>query len=103
MLGVIVVLTIAAGVTRYASGVNDIVAFVFATLALAGLAWVVSFATEQVGGRFGAAITGFMQSTLGNLPEFFVVIFALNAGQRSSPRPRSSARSWSTRCSCSAW
>ena len=53
MLGAIVVLTIAAGVTRYASGVHDIVAFVFATLALAGLAWVVSFATEQVGGRFG--------------------------------------------------
>ncbi len=81
-MAVIVVLTIAAGVTRYASGVNDIVAFVFATLALAGLAWVVSFATEQVGARFGAAITGFMQSTLGNLPEFFVVIFALNAGQK---------------------
>jgi Ca2+:H+ antiporter len=80
VLGAIAVLTIAAGVTRYAHGVNDIVAFVFATLALAGLAWVVSFATEQVGGRFGSAITGFLQSTLGNLPEFFVVIFALNAG-----------------------
>jgi Ca2+:H+ antiporter len=81
VLGVIAVLTVAAGVTRYAPGVNHIVAFVFATLALAGMAWVVSFATEQVGGRFGAAITGFLQSTLGNLPEFFVVIFALNAGQ----------------------
>jgi Ca2+:H+ antiporter len=43
----------------------------------------VSFATEQVGRRFGAAITGFMQSTLGNLPEFFVVIFALQAGERT--------------------
>jgi Ca2+:H+ antiporter len=59
-----------------------VVAFVLSAVALAGLAWIVSFATEQVGRRFGPAITGFMQSTLGNLPEFFVVIFALQAGER---------------------
>jgi Ca2+:H+ antiporter len=59
-----------------------VLAFVLAALALAGLAWMVSFSTEQVGRRFGPAITGFMQSTLGNLPEFFVVIFALNAGEK---------------------
>jgi Ca2+:H+ antiporter len=58
-----------------------VAAFILAGLALAGLAWVVSFATEQVGGRFGPAVTGLMQSTLGNLPEFFVVIFALQAGE----------------------
>jgi Ca2+:H+ antiporter len=52
-------------------------AFALATLALAGLAWVVSFATEQLGERFGPGVTGLMQSTLGNLPELFVVIFAL--------------------------
>jgi len=69
-------------VTRYAHGVSAILAFVLAALALAGLAWMVSFATEELGRRFGAAITGFMQSTLGNLPEFFVVIFALQAGER---------------------
>jgi Ca2+:H+ antiporter len=50
-------------------------------LALAGLAWVVSFATEQLGERFGPAITGMLQSTLGNLPELFVVIFALQKGE----------------------
>ena len=55
--------------------------FIVAGLALAGQAWVVAFATEQVGRRFGPAVTGFMQSTLGNLPEFFVVIFALSAGE----------------------
>ena len=71
-----------AGVGRYVSGFPHVVAFVLATIALAGLAWVVSFSTEQVGSRFGPAITGVMQSTLGNLPEFFVVIFALNAGQK---------------------
>jgi Ca2+:H+ antiporter len=77
----VVVATIAAGVARYASGVSATVAFVLAAIALAGLAWMVSFATEQVGARYGAPITGVLQSTLGNLPEFFVVIFALNAGQ----------------------
>ena len=56
-------------------------AFILAGLALAGLAWVVSFTTEQLGGRFGPSVTGLMQSTLGNLPEFFVVIFALQAGE----------------------
>jgi Ca2+:H+ antiporter len=55
---------------------------VLAALALAGQAWIVSFGTEQVGRRFGPAVTGVLQSTLGNLPEFFVVIFALNAGQK---------------------
>jgi len=55
--------------------------FALATLALAGLAWVVSFATEQLGERSGPAITGMLQSTLGNLPELFVVIFALQKGE----------------------
>ena len=56
-------------------------AFVVAGVALAALASIVSFATEQVGTRFGPAITGFLQSTLGNLPEFFIVLFALSDGQ----------------------
>src|SRR5882757_5630282 len=50
-------------------------------LAVAGLAWIVSFATEQLGERFGPAVTGMLQSTLGNLPELFVVIFALQKGE----------------------
>jgi Ca2+:H+ antiporter len=82
MLGAIVLATLLAGITRYAHGVSQVLAFVLSAVALAGLAWIVSFATEQVGRRFGPAITGFLQSTLGNLPEFFVVIFALQAGQR---------------------
>src|SRR5438128_771151 len=82
VLATIAVVTVLAGVTRYAHGVSAVLAFVLATIALAGLAWIVSFATEQVGERFGAAVTGVLQSTLGNLPEFFVVIFALNAGQK---------------------
>ena len=55
--------------------------FGLATVALAGLAWIISFSTEQVGKRYGPAVTGVLQSTLGNLPEFFIVIFALSAGE----------------------
>jgi Ca2+:H+ antiporter len=82
LLVAIVIITALAGIMRYAHGVSSVVAFVLAGLALAGLAWVVSFATEELGRHFGPSITGFLQSTLGNLPEFFVVIFALNAGQK---------------------
>src|SRR3954447_23834581 len=80
MLGLSAVATVLAGVVHYAGGA-DLLAFVLGAVALAGLAWVVSFATEQVGERFGPAVTGFLQSTLGNLPEFFIVVFALSAGQ----------------------
>jgi Ca2+:H+ antiporter len=49
--------------------------------ALGGLAWVIGVATESVGTRYGPAITGALQSTLGNLPELFIVLFALSAGE----------------------
>ena len=58
-------------------------AFAVATLALAGMAWIVSFATEHVGEHLGPAATGLLQATLGNLPELFVVIFALRAGEQA--------------------
>jgi Ca2+:H+ antiporter len=80
LLAFVVALTAAAGILRYAGG-PDLLAFGVSAAALAGLAWVVSFATEQVGERFGPAVTGVLQSTLGNLPEFFVVVFALAKGQ----------------------
>ncbi len=80
-VGAVAGATVLAGVARYLSGFSQVAAFVLATLALAGMAWLVSFATEQMGRRFGPGATGVMQSTLGNLPEFFVVLFALNAGQ----------------------
>ncbi|MGD1057760.1 MAG: sodium:proton exchanger [Solirubrobacteraceae bacterium] len=76
----IALLTALAGVANY-SAWSAVPRFAIATLALAGLAWVVSFATEQLGERFGPGVTGMMQSTLGNLPELFVVIFALQKGE----------------------
>lgn len=83
LLAFVVLLTALAAVARYAGGISDIVAFILAALALAGMAWTVSFATEQIGTRFGPAITGVLQSTIGNLPEFFVVLFALQAHDKT--------------------
>ena len=80
LLGGVTVTSAAAGALHYA-GAADVLAFVVAGLALAGLAWVISFTTEEVGDHFGPAITGVLQSTLGNLPEFFVVVFALSHGE----------------------
>jgi Ca2+:H+ antiporter len=76
----VAVLTALAGAANYQAW-PAVPRFALATLALAGLAWVVSFATEQLGERFGPGVTGMMQSTLGNLPELFVVIFALKKGE----------------------
>jgi Ca2+:H+ antiporter len=76
----VAVLSTLAGIANYQAW-SAVPRFLLATLALAGLAWVVSFATEQLGIRFGPAVTGMLQSTLGNLPEFFVVIFALQEGE----------------------
>ena len=69
-----------AGIANY-GGWAAVPRFALATVALAGLAWVVSFATEQLGEHFGPGTTGMLQSTLGNLPELFVVIFALQKGE----------------------
>jgi Ca2+:H+ antiporter len=80
LLVLVGVLAALAGVSNYQVW-PAVPRFLVATGALAGLAWIVSFATEQVGERFGPAVTGMLQSTLGNLPELFVVVFALQKGE----------------------
>jgi Ca2+:H+ antiporter len=80
MLVLAVVLTAGAAVSQFADA-SGAVRFVLCGGALASVAWVVGFSTEIVGTRFGPGVTGVMQSTLGNAPEFFVVVFALSAGQ----------------------
>src|SRR2546423_13436537 len=80
LLVALALVTALAGVTRYAN-VSEVLAFAVSGVALAGLAWLVSLGTEQVGARLGPAATGMLQSTLGNLPEFFVVVFALSKGE----------------------
>ena len=79
VIAAVTLVTGLAAIGNYAAGFPHIIAFVFAALALAGLAWIVSVSTEQVGTRYGPGITGMLQSTIGNLPEFFVVLFALQA------------------------
>lgn len=57
-----------------------ILAFVSSSVAVALLASLVGRSVEQLGDRFGPGATGVLQSALGNLPEFFIVLFALKAG-----------------------
>jgi Ca2+:H+ antiporter len=64
-----------------AATVDGTVVFPVVTVALAGLAWLVALGTDALGEHFGPGLTGVLQSTLGNLPELFVVIFALSAGE----------------------
>src|SRR4051794_30012858 len=78
---IVAVLATAGAALCHYSGAPSVLAFVVAGVALAALASIVSFATEHVGARFGPAVTGFLQSTLGNLPELFIVLFALADGQ----------------------
>ena len=63
-----------------ASGAGSIGRFVTAGLALAALAALVGQAIEHVGESLGSGATGLLQSTLGNLPELFVALFALDRG-----------------------
>ena len=68
-----------AGLVVVADG-GSVLRFVTAGLALAALAALVGQAIEHVGETLGAGATGLLQSTLGNLPELFVALFALNKG-----------------------
>jgi Ca2+:H+ antiporter len=80
IIGGTAALTAVAGVLSYA-GTSPTAVFVLSGAALGGLAWLIGVATESVGVRFGPAVTGALQSTLGNLPELFIVLFALSAGE----------------------
>ena len=59
---------------------SQVAIFVAAAIALAGLAALVGDATDQLSHWLGPKATGVLQSGLGNLPEFFIGIFALRAG-----------------------
>ena len=80
VLGAIFALAAVTGVLHFMH-VNDVVTFIVAAMALGGLAWAIGVGTESVGSHFGPAVTGALQSTLGNLPELFIVLFALSAGE----------------------
>ena len=80
LLGLVAVVALATAALEL-GGADPVVIFVVSAVALAGLAWVVSFATEGVAQHFGPAVTGVLQASLGNLPELFIVLFALSAGE----------------------
>ncbi|HJP88722.1 MAG TPA: calcium/proton exchanger [Candidatus Limnocylindrales bacterium] len=58
----------------------SMVRFIAAVIALTGGAIAVGEATERLSMRLSPAATGVVQSVLGNLPELFLAIFALQAG-----------------------
>ena len=60
--------------------VDPLIRFAFAVVALAFGAVAVSEATERLAHRMSPAATGVVQSTLGNLPELVLAVFALQAG-----------------------
>lgn len=78
-IGASLVLTVITGI-MVASGAGAVPRFIVAGLDLAALAALVGQSIDQVGERLGPGPTGLLQSTLGNLPELFVGIFALRAG-----------------------
>ena len=80
MLGAIFALAAVAGVLHFADA-EPVAVFLLAAAALGGLAWAIGIATESVGAHVGPAATGVLQSTLGNLPELFIVLFSLAAGE----------------------
>jgi Ca2+:H+ antiporter len=79
ILSLAIGLSVLAGILTLAHA-NEVLTFIVSGAALALLAAVVGAATEQVGARLSPGATGILQSTIGNLPELFVAIFALQKG-----------------------
>jgi Ca2+:H+ antiporter len=79
MITITVLSAVAAGFLHFAHS-NQVLAFVVAAVALATLASLVGRSVEALGDRLGPSATGVLQSALGNLPELFVILFALKAG-----------------------
>ncbi len=77
---VISLLATAATLILRMVGANSVAVFVASAVALAALASLVGEGTEQLGHRLGPGATGVLQSALGNLPELFISLFALQAG-----------------------
>jgi Ca2+:H+ antiporter len=78
-LGVAAVFVTGAAVAHFAHA-TPVLAFAVAALAIAILARLVGTATEQLGSRLGSSLAGVVQSALGNLPELFISLFALQQG-----------------------
>ncbi len=80
LLGALFSVAAVAGALHFAEA-EPVAIFLTSAVALGGLAWAIGIATESVGSHYGPAVTGVLQSTLGNLPELFIVLFSLAAGE----------------------
>jgi Ca2+:H+ antiporter len=78
-LALAVAATITAGIFHQAKG-NEAIAFIFTALAIAALTSLVGNSIEALGDRLGPEKTGLLQSFFGNIPLFFVLIFAVRDG-----------------------
>jgi Ca2+:H+ antiporter len=78
-LGVVSVLVAAVAIAHFAEA-TPVLTFLVAAVTIAGLARLVGSATEQLGSSVGASAAGVVQSALGNLPELFIALFALQKG-----------------------
>lgn len=77
---IVAIVATAASAVLVVSGGAPVVTFGATAIALAMLASLVGEGTEQLGARQGPAVTGILQSALGNLPELFISLFSLQAG-----------------------
>jgi Ca2+:H+ antiporter len=79
LVALVIGLLIGAGILHTSTG-SPIFAFVAAGLAVAALARLLVRSVEALGDRFGLGAVSLLQSFLGNLPEIFIILFALHAG-----------------------
>ena len=79
LLAIVLGVTTAAGILNSTNG-SPVLAFLTSAIALGSIARLVVRSVEAVSDRIGRGLNGLLQSLLGNLPEIFVILFALKAG-----------------------
>ena len=79
LLAIVVGVSIAAGILHNTNG-NPVISFITSAIALGAIARLVVRSVEAISDRIGRGANGLLQSLLGNLPEIFVILFALKAG-----------------------
>lgn len=78
-LALAVASTLAAGILHQSKG-NEAIAFIFTALSIAALTNLVGTSIEALGDRLGPGKTSLIQSFFGNMPLFFVLLFAVRDG-----------------------
>ena len=79
LLAIVVGISITAGILNNTNG-NPVLSFIASAIALGAIARLVVRSVEAISDRIGRGLNGLLQSLLGNLPEIFVILFALQAG-----------------------